>query len=265
MTFLRILKPTTVKESKSNFPNIFSFFGGVFCRKTMRTIDCRMSFIALMNDSESYPPLLWFFQDLFAERVFKVIDTDGTGCISQTEFVQTMSQLSAAEDTDNKVMLLFRIYDITDDGKLSSFEIEEVMQVKGSVDNVLLRNIFKKRQGFLPSYNMKFGVDLAFKDGKYQVDERVLEKNLFELCVKMLKWFLLFFQECLSKSGITLPANDVHDLALSIIKEGKKKEEGEEEEEEEEDDDIGEDEIDVDQLKRAFQKHPELLDNLSFM
>ncbi len=140
-----------------------------------------------MNDSDSYPPLLWFFQDLFAERVFKVIDTDGTGCISQTEFVQTMSQLSAAEDTDNKVMLLFRIYDITDDGKLSSFEIEEVMQVKGSVDNVLLRNIFKKRQGFLPPSNMKFGVDLTLKDGKYQVDERELEKNLFELCVKMLK------------------------------------------------------------------------------
>ncbi len=34
---------------------------------------------------------------------------------------------------------------------------------------------------------MKFGVDLTLKDGKYQVDERELEKNLFELCVKMLK------------------------------------------------------------------------------
>ncbi len=64
--------------------------------------------------------------------------------------------------------------------------------------------------------------------------------------------------ECLRESGIELPVNDVRDLCHAIIDEGKGGVNGG-------GDNLPENVINIDQLKRAFSKHPELLNNLTFM
>ena len=64
--------------------------------------------------------------------------------------------------------------------------------------------------------------------------------------------------ECLRESGIDLPESDIQDLSQAIIDEGKGDPDGDDEE-------LPDNVINIDQLKRAFGKHPELLDNFTFM
>ncbi len=49
-------------------------------------------------------------KEFFAERVFKIIDQDGKGSVSMTEFVDAMAKFSRADDTE-KIVFLFKVYD----------------------------------------------------------------------------------------------------------------------------------------------------------
>ena len=54
----------------------------------------------------------------FVERVFKIFDIDGDGTITLTEFLDKMYQYAGQQTDADKVLFLFKVYDI--DGKLSS-------------------------------------------------------------------------------------------------------------------------------------------------
>ena len=53
----------------------------------------------------------------FVERVFKIFDMDGDGTISLAEFLDKMYQYAGAQSDAEKVLFLFKVYDI--DGKPS--------------------------------------------------------------------------------------------------------------------------------------------------
>ena len=60
----------------------------------------------------------------FVERCFKIFDIDGDGTITLTEFLDKMYQYAGKQSDADKVLFLFKIYDI--DGKLNvnnAFEI----------------------------------------------------------------------------------------------------------------------------------------------
>ena len=50
------------------------------------------------------------------ERVFKIFDKDGNGRISLAEFLDTMYQYAAHQTNSEKVLFLFKVYDI--DGEI---------------------------------------------------------------------------------------------------------------------------------------------------
>ena len=53
----------------------------------------------------------------FVERVFKIFDIDGDGTISLAEFLDKMYQYAGSQSDAEKVLFLFKVYDI--DGKPS--------------------------------------------------------------------------------------------------------------------------------------------------
>ena len=53
----------------------------------------------------------------FVERAFRIFDSDKNGTISISEFIETMHQF-AGNTVDEKVLFLFKIYDLDDDGLL---------------------------------------------------------------------------------------------------------------------------------------------------
>ena len=53
----------------------------------------------------------------FVERVFKIFDMDGDGTISLAEFLDKMYQYAGSQSDAEKVLFLFKVYDI--DGKPS--------------------------------------------------------------------------------------------------------------------------------------------------
>ena len=55
-------------------------------------------------------------QAFFVERVFKIFDKDGNNKISLAEFLDTMYQYAAHQTNSEKVLFLFKVYDI--DGKI---------------------------------------------------------------------------------------------------------------------------------------------------
>ena len=61
--------------------------------------------------------LCFWPQSFFAERFFHLIDTDGSGSISQKELMTALSLLIHGSATD-KLRFLFRVYDV--DGKIPS-------------------------------------------------------------------------------------------------------------------------------------------------
>ncbi|CAG0904649.1 unnamed protein product [Cyprideis torosa] len=63
----------------------------------------------------------------FAERMFRIFDTDNNGTISLTEFMNSMNQF-ATQDTNDKLRFLFRIYDLDDDGLIDRSELSQVLR-----------------------------------------------------------------------------------------------------------------------------------------
>ena len=60
----------------------------------------------------------------FSGRIFALIDTDGDGSISQEEFAQFFANILSKED---KIELLFRVYDLNGDGFLTRDEVKTVL------------------------------------------------------------------------------------------------------------------------------------------
>ena len=59
----------------------------------------------------------------FNERLFDVMDKDGSGVMSLLEFAQLMSTLSERSSKDQKLRLTFEVYDHDRDGRLSLEDI----------------------------------------------------------------------------------------------------------------------------------------------
>ena len=58
-------------------------------------------------------------QAFFVERVFKIFDKDGNNKISLAEFLDTMYQYAAHQTNSEKVLFLFKVYDI--DGEFINY------------------------------------------------------------------------------------------------------------------------------------------------
>ena len=61
--------------------------------------------------------LFLLLQPFFVERAFRIFDRDKNGTVSMSEFIETMHQF-AGNTVDEKVLFLFKIYDLDDDGLL---------------------------------------------------------------------------------------------------------------------------------------------------
>jgi len=63
----------------------------------------------------------------FLERAFTVFDKDGSGTVSLEEFLETMQQF-AAQNEDDKIHFLFKVYDPNGDGVIDESELGEVLK-----------------------------------------------------------------------------------------------------------------------------------------
>jgi hypothetical protein len=52
------------------------------------------------------------------ERAFRIFDRDGSGTVSMQEFIDSMQQFAGESKTDEKLVFLFRVYDL--DGEFES-------------------------------------------------------------------------------------------------------------------------------------------------
>ncbi|CAK9035172.1 Calcineurin B-like protein 10 (SOS3-like calcium binding protein 8) (SCaBP8) [Durusdinium trenchii] len=67
-------------------------------------------------------PLLSVEDDLFVDRVFTVLDEDGSGIIDWHEFIEAMSSLEKGS-REKRTEFLFRVYDIDKDGGITRDEL----------------------------------------------------------------------------------------------------------------------------------------------
>ena len=58
------------------------------------------------------------------ERAFRIFDCDGNGTVSMAEFIDTMHKF-AGQSSDEKLVFLFRVYDL--DGKYTITSIYAVL------------------------------------------------------------------------------------------------------------------------------------------
>ncbi len=63
----------------------------------------------------------------FARRLFAVMDDDGDGRISETEFLKSVVSLILGEDED-KLRFIFRLHDDNADGKIDAPELDHMLQ-----------------------------------------------------------------------------------------------------------------------------------------
>ena len=64
-----------------------------------------------------------------AEILFKIIDTDNSGSISFTEFIEGLNQFHPDAPFDKKVELCFKAYDSDGSGAVSKEEITNIIQI----------------------------------------------------------------------------------------------------------------------------------------
>ncbi|GBG28777.1 Calcium-dependent protein kinase 1 [Hondaea fermentalgiana] len=67
-------------------------------------------------------PMLSVEDNLFVDRVFEVLDEDGSGIIDWSEFVEAMSSLEKGS-REKRTDFLFRVYDIDKDGGITRDEL----------------------------------------------------------------------------------------------------------------------------------------------
>ena len=66
--------------------------------------------------------LFLLLQPFFVERAFRIFDRDKNGTVSMSEFIETMHQF-AGQSTDEKLVFLFKVYDL--DGESVRLRVEE--------------------------------------------------------------------------------------------------------------------------------------------
>jgi len=63
----------------------------------------------------------------FVERAFRIFDRDKNGSVSMAEFIDAMHQF-AGNGADEKLVFLFKVYDLDDDGLIQQSDLREVMK-----------------------------------------------------------------------------------------------------------------------------------------
>lgn len=82
---------------------------------------CSISLTPEGVDKETFRkgvPMLSVEDDLFVDRVFSVLDTDGSGSIEWEEFIEAMSALEKGS-REKRTEFLFKVYDINGEGGIS--------------------------------------------------------------------------------------------------------------------------------------------------
>lgn len=110
-------------------------------------------------------PLLSVEDDLFVDRVFEVLDEDGSECIEWAEFLEAMSALEKGSRED-RTAFLFKVYDEDHDGGISKDELYKffLSSLMVSVDD----NIRSVSEYFVNKVFAEIDID---EDGKMTVEE----------------------------------------------------------------------------------------------
>lgn len=110
-------------------------------------------------------PLLSVEDDLFVDRVFEVLDEDGSECIEWAEFLEAMSALEKGT-RECRTAFLFKVYDQDHDGGISKDELYKffLSSLMVSVDD----NIRSVSEYFVNKVFSEIDVDA---DGKMTVEE----------------------------------------------------------------------------------------------
>jgi Ca2+-binding EF-hand superfamily protein len=68
-------------------------------------------------------PQLALEDEFFIDRVFDILDADGSGILEWPEFIEALSALEKG-DSETRVRFLFRVYDLSGDGSIHRSEIQ---------------------------------------------------------------------------------------------------------------------------------------------
>lgn len=81
-----------------------------------------------------------------AERIIDIFDRDGNGAVDFQEFLLGISAFSRRTDEERKLKLVFRVYDINNDGFISNGELFKVlkMMVGDNLNDIQLQQIVDK-------------------------------------------------------------------------------------------------------------------------
>ena len=76
-------------------------------------------------------------------RIISIFDTDKNGSIDFVEFLTALSRFNPKESIENKLQIMFKIYDVDGDGFISNEDLYEILiQLTGSnFENVSLQQI----------------------------------------------------------------------------------------------------------------------------
>jgi NAD(P)H-flavin reductase/Ca2+-binding EF-hand superfamily protein len=126
-----------------------------FSRKQRKRVDAAFHSFAgadILIDFGEWKHTLGMRNDFLAQRIFDVVDTDGTGFIDRDEFLAFAAQLYS-EDRRKRLELIFRIYDLDGDGAIDRKEIRKILEeslkeqsvaVEDEVLKTLTTHFFKK-------------------------------------------------------------------------------------------------------------------------
>lgn len=136
-------------------------------RKRVKAAFRSFSGADLLIDYGEWKAALGIKNDFLAERIFELVDADGTGFIDFDEFLAFAERLYS-DDKRKRLDFIFRVYDLDDDGRIDKKEITQVLQASLAEQHVTLTEDMLKR--LVRHFMRRTDVD---RDGSVSRDEFV--------------------------------------------------------------------------------------------